>query len=142
MARTTRQLVGSGLELLDRAAMTALDVASAHPDHVPVIHRLIGDLANCAAVFREVARLLPLGQPVSAPNAHRWERLSDPPDRVKAVRLIPSGGIARRLDHRYWQLTGWPNGVDWAQVLRWGPVEEVKDDGGVADHRGGHTASP
>lgn len=28
----------------------------------------------------------------------------------------------------YWSTRGWENGVDWAQVLRWGEVEDVSEE--------------
>lgn len=58
----------------------------------------------------------------------RWPRLTDPPPSVRQVRQTGGNrttwtrvGVAGY----YWSAPGWESGVDWAQVLRWGEVEEV-----------------
>lgn len=62
-----------------------------------------------------------------------WPRLTDPPDSVKAVRQ--TGGnrtVWTRMDEYYWNTRGWENGVSWAQVLRWGEVEDITEEAGNA----------
>jgi len=58
-----------------------------------------------------------------------WPRLTDPPTDVRKVQS--SGGtVWTRMgeDGYYWSARGWENGVSWSQVLRWGPVTEVKEE--------------
>jgi transcriptional regulator with XRE-family HTH domain len=66
-----------------------------------------------------------------------WPRLLDPPADVTQVRT-ENGTVFTRMDRggHYWSAKGWGNGVSWAQVLRWGPVEEVKDEEAAGDHLG------
>jgi len=61
-------------------------------------------------------------------DVRTWPRLLDPPDNVTKVRT-ETGTVFTRMGEggHYWSARGWENGVSWAQVLRWGPVEEVKD---------------
>lgn len=54
-----------------------------------------------------------------------WPRLEDPPEDVKCVESA-SGTVWVRMDDGYWKSRGWESGVTWSQVLRWGPVTEVK----------------
>lgn len=63
------------------------------------------------------------------PDAPReWPRLNDPPTDVQHVRSM-TGTLWTRMavDGHYWSAPGWDDGVSWAQVLRWGPITEVKD---------------
>lgn len=56
-----------------------------------------------------------------------WPRLIDPPPDVTKVRS-DSNTVWTRMDDYYWTAPGWPHGVNWAQVLRWGPVTEMSDN--------------
>jgi len=65
---------------------------------------------------------------VSTETPRRWPRPTDPPPSVKKVRH--TGGnrtVWTRMGEAgyHWSAPGWEHGVDWAQVLRWGEVEEV-----------------
>jgi hypothetical protein len=55
-----------------------------------------------------------------------WPRLDDPPLDVRKVRS-EDGTVWTRMDTWYWSSPGWPNGVVWGLVLRWGSVTEVDD---------------
>jgi hypothetical protein len=60
-----------------------------------------------------------------------WPRLTDPADSVTHVRQ--TGGnrtvwMRMGAGNPYWSTRGWENGVDWAQVLRWGEVEDVSEE--------------
>jgi hypothetical protein len=58
-----------------------------------------------------------------------WPRLTDPPETVQVVRQTGGNRTAwTRTDLRFWTARGWPNGVSWAQVLRWGEVEDITDE--------------
>jgi hypothetical protein len=60
-----------------------------------------------------------------------WPRLVDPPENVKQVRQTGgSRAVWTRIDMYYWSSPGWEQGVDWAQVLRWGEVEDVTNHQG------------
>jgi len=68
------------------------------------------------------------------PDAPRtWPRLLDPPDEVAKVRTAHTVWTRMGEGGHYWSAKGWEDGVSWAQVLRWGPVEEVKDEEAVGE---------
>lgn len=65
------------------------------------------------------------------PERRTWLRLTDPPEAVRTVRQ--TGGsrcVWTRIGEsgHYWATDGWESGVDWAQVLRWGEVEDITDE--------------
>lgn len=78
-------------------------------------------------IFRWV--LKPLGWMRDASETtRRWPRLTDPPESVQAVRQTGRNRIVwTRMESggHYWSAPGWEHGVTWAQVLRWGEVEEI-----------------
>jgi hypothetical protein len=64
-----------------------------------------------------------------SPDLRSWPRLCDPPDDVMKV-ISETGTLWTRMGigGHYWSAVGYPFGVDWGQVLRWGPVTEVKEE--------------
>lgn len=68
-----------------------------------------------------------------------WPRLLDPPEDMQQV-VSDSGTLWTRMgrDGHYWSAKGWEQGVSWAQVLRWGPVTEVKGEEAARDDLGPH----
>ncbi len=63
-----------------------------------------------------------------APDAPRtWPHLGDPPDDVVAVKTAAGTLWARMDGGHYWSAKGHEKGVPWPQLLRWGPITEVKE---------------
>lgn len=60
-----------------------------------------------------------------------WPRLTEPSEDVTQVRQTGGNRTVwtRMRGGHYWWAPGWEQGVDWAQVLTWGEVEEVRTDG-------------
>lgn len=57
----------------------------------------------------------------------RWERLGDPPKHVMRVRVVGSDEVWTRMEREgyYWSSRGYPEGIGWNQLRRWGDLEEV-----------------
>lgn len=63
------------------------------------------------------------------PGAPRtWPRLDDPPGDVVSVDTVKQGTFNRADNGTRWYGKGWEEGVTWAQLLRWGPVTEIKEE--------------
>lgn len=83
------------------------------------------DLASLPFLLDALGKDLAL---VDKPGEVRsWPRLLDPPDDVMKV-IADSGTVWTRMEKggHYWASPAYPSGVTWAQVLRWGPVKEMK----------------
>jgi hypothetical protein len=65
----------------------------------------------------------------------RWERLTNPFDGVRKVRVIGSDQVFTAMDGEgdYWSARGWEAGVPWTRVLSWGPLEEVEESNADQD---------
>lgn len=58
-----------------------------------------------------------------------WPRLTDPPETVQVVRQTEGNRtVWTRRSLRFWTTKGYPEGVSWSQVLRWGEVEDITDE--------------
>jgi len=85
------------------------------------------DLASLPLLLDVLGQELALVDKVDPGAPRSWPRLLDPPDDVKKV-VSETGTVWTRMQDggHYWTSPGYPNGVTWAQVLRWGPVKEMK----------------
>jgi hypothetical protein len=111
------------------------------PDDAHVIIRVDGkEIAHLShdedgwhgmKVATDLAEAVAVALAKPPPGPLRWERLEDPPRRVRRVRFVDTGTIATRVDRegRYWDVPGWADSISWRQVLAWGPVEEVRGRG-------------